>query len=93
MATEKSGKIEDILRELGKKIDVLIDEAKVAKDDIRDDIEVKIEELKKKKDKLEDDINNYKQKESWQEAKGHFTNAINEVRQAMEALIASVKKQ
>ena len=92
MATEKSGKIEDILRELGKKIDVLIAEAKVAKDGVRDDIEEKIEELKKKKEKLEEDINDYKQKESWHEAKSHFTNAIHEVRQAIEALIATVKK-
>lgn len=92
MANTKSGKVEDMLRELGKKIDVLIDEAKVAKDDIRDDIEEKIKDLKKKKDKIEEDISNYKKDEKWNEAKSHFTAAITELRQAMESLISSVKK-
>jgi ribosome recycling factor len=92
MATEKSTKIEDILSELGKKIDVLIEEAKIAKDTVRDDLEVKIEELKKKKEKIEEDFEEYKQKESWQDAKNHFSNAIDEIKQAVESLISSIRK-
>ena len=92
MANEKSNKIEDLLRELGKKIDILIAEGKEAKDEVRDDIEKKIAELRKKKEQLEEDIRNYKQKESWQDAKTHFSNALNELRNAVESLISSVRK-
>ncbi|CAN0456337.1 unnamed protein product, partial [Ectocarpus fasciculatus] len=39
MAEDKQGQVENILKELGRKIDVLITDAKEAKDEIRDDIE------------------------------------------------------
>jgi predicted nucleic acid-binding Zn-ribbon protein len=92
MASDTAGKVEDMLRELGKKIDHLIDEAKEAKDDIRDDLEDKIKDLKNKKEKIEVDINEYKDSEKWQETKEHFSNAMAEFRQAMEAMITSLKK-
>ena len=69
MAKDTAGKLEDVLRELGKKIDHLIDEAKDAKDEIRDDLEEKIQDLKAKKDKIEEDIHTYKDSEKWQETK------------------------
>lgn len=92
MASEQAGKIEEMLRELGKKIDHLIEEAKDAKDEIRDDLEVKIKDLKTKKDKIEEDISNYKDDEKWQETKTHFSKALAEFRQAMESMITSIKK-
>ncbi|MFT4737215.1 MAG: putative nucleic acid-binding Zn-ribbon protein [Cyclobacteriaceae bacterium] len=92
MAKKATGKIEDMLGELGKKIDILIEEAKVAKDEIRDDVEVKIEDLKQKKEKLEADISQYQQKEKWQEAKGHFVTGIHELKNAMETLISTIRK-
>jgi predicted nucleic acid-binding Zn-ribbon protein len=92
MAKEQAGKVEDMLRELGKKIDVLIDEAKDAKDDLRDDIEEKIKEFKQKKEKVEEDLSNFKKEERWQDARSHFTNAVTELKQAMESLIHSIKK-
>jgi predicted nucleic acid-binding Zn-ribbon protein len=92
MEKEQAGKVEEMLRELGKKIDVLIEEAKEAKDDLRDDIEEKINEFKKKKEKVEEDLSNYKKEERWQEAKSHFTSAISELKHAIESLISSIRK-
>ncbi|MFZ9046236.1 MAG: hypothetical protein ACO2ZZ_10255 [Cyclobacteriaceae bacterium] len=92
MASDTAGKVEEILRELGKKIDHLIDEAREAKDDIRDDLEDKIQDLKNKKEKIEEDINDYKDSARWQETKEHFSNAIIEFRQAVEAVITSLRK-
>ncbi len=92
MTTEdKKGQVEGILTELGKKIDILIHEAKDAKDDIRDDLEEKIKELKDKKETLEDDFNEYKDKgkDKWDEAKPHFTSAFNELKLAMDKLFGN----
>ena len=56
------GQVENILAELGKKIDQLIEDAKGAKDTIRDDIDVKIVDLKTKKAKIEEDFKSYQDK-------------------------------
>ncbi len=85
MGTENTkGQVEEILTELGKKIDQLIEDAKVAKDTIRDDLEIRIEELKKKKEKIEEDFNNYQEKNEgkWDEVKDHLENALSELKMA-----------
>ena len=86
MADSTSGKVEETLREIGKKIDSLIQEAKEAKDDIRDDIEKKIEELKNKKEEIEEEFKTYRQSEKWKEAKDHLTSALSELKQALDTV-------
>jgi Sec-independent protein translocase protein TatA len=88
MAKDSQGKVEEILKELGKKIDHLISETKDASSDVRDEVEKKIEELKVKKDKLEEDFKEYKQQEKWQDAKSHFSSALQELKKAIEAMFA-----
>ena len=87
------GQVENILAELGKKIDQLIEDAKEAKDTIRDDLEEKIEELKKKKEKIEEDFQNYQEKNEgkWDEVKDHLESALNELKLA--AATAFKKKE
>lgn len=83
---ESKGQVENILQELGKKIDELISETRGATDDVKEDIEKKIEELKQKKDTLEEDWEEYKKNEKWQEAKGHFVSAFSELRAALDTI-------
>jgi len=92
MAEDKKGQVENILKELGRKIDVLISDAKEAKDEIRDDIEVKISDLKTRKDTLEDEFEDFKQNNDgkWGEIKSHLKVAAEEIKKAAEA---AFKKQ
>ncbi len=78
------GQVENILAELGKKIDQLIKDAKGAKDTIRNDLEVKIEELKQKKAKIEEDFKSYQEKHEgkWDDVKEHLEKALNELKMA-----------
>ena len=46
MSEDSKGKVENLLTELGKKIDHLIDQAKDASEDVREEVDQKIEELK-----------------------------------------------
>ncbi|MEO9805810.1 MAG: hypothetical protein ABJF04_21310 [Reichenbachiella sp.] len=87
MSTDQQGQVEKILKELGKKIDDLILEAKDAKDDIRDEVEEKIKELKKKKGKLDDEYQSFKEKNEgkWDEIKSHLSSAAEEIKMAAEA--------
>ncbi len=84
MSEETKGTVENLLTELGKKIDHLIDEAKEASEEVRDEMDLKIEELKQRKDKLEDEFEEFKKQERWQEAKTHFTSAAQELKMAIE---------
>ena len=90
MANETQGRVEEILREVGKKIDHLIEETREAKDGVRDELEKKISELKSKKEKLDEEFKHYKQHEKWQEAKEHFSSALHELKKGVEAIF--VKK-
>ncbi len=88
MADQTQGKVEEVLRELGKKIDELIVEATEVKDDLRDEVEKKIRDLKTKKEKLEDEIEDYKKQEKWHEAKEHFFTALQELKKAAESVFS-----
>lgn len=93
MANDTKGQVENILSELGKKIDLLIVEAKDASGEIRDDLEVKIVDLKRKKDKLEKDFEEYKDQneDKWTDAKTHLFAALNELKKAIEAVFKDNK--
>lgn len=87
MSTDHQGQVEKILKELGKRIDDLIIEAKGAKDEIRDEVEDKIKDLKQKKTKLDDEYQSFKEKNEgkWEEIKTHLGSAAEEIKMAAEA--------
>jgi len=81
------GKVEAILRELGQKIDVLINETTSSSIEVRNELEKTIQLLKIRKEKLEEELNTYTGQEKWQTTKNHFGNAIGELKKAVEALL------
>ena len=89
------GQVENILAELGKKIDQLIEDAKGAKDNIRDDLEVKIDELKQKKSKIEDDFQSYQEKNEgkWDDVRDHLDNALTELKMAATSAFNKKKEE
>ncbi len=95
MAKDTKGQVEEILSELGKKIDVLINETKNAGGEVRDDIEDRIRELKKRKSKLESDFRAYKDKndDKWQEIKHHLITAVHELKLAVETAFTDSQKK
>ncbi len=86
--SDDKGKVEDILAELGKKIDQLITETKKAGGNVSEEAEKKIQDLKKKKEKLEEEFKGYSSNgsEKWEHAKIHLNEAAVEVRRAFEAM-------
>lgn len=86
MSDKKS--VEDILSELGKKIDHLIEETKNAGTKVSKDTEKKIEELKKQKERLEEEIKNRtgSSSEKWVQVRDHLNEAADATRKALETL-------
>lgn len=86
MANDTKGQVENILAELGRKIDQLIQDTKGAREDVREDVEKKIRDLKKKKAKIEEEFNTYKDRneDKWKGAREHLTAAARELRKAAE---------
>ena len=87
MKDHSKGKMEEILRELGHKIDILIKEATSSSKGVRSELEKTIQSLKMRKEKLEKEFNNYAGQKKWQTTKNHFGNAIGELKKAVEALL------
>lgn len=94
MANDTKGQVENILTELGKKIDQLISETKDASKDVREEVETKISDLKKKKAGIEKDFEKYKEAngDRWKEAKGHLSTALGEVIKAAEKVFKEANK-
>ena len=92
MEDQSRGKVEEILRELGQKIDVLINEATSSSQEVRSELEKTIQLLKIRKEKLEEEFNTYTGQEKWQTTKNHFGNAIGELKKAVEALLNKNEK-
>ena len=92
MEDHSKGKMEDILRELGHKIDILINEATSSSREVRSELDKAIQSLKKRKEKLEEEFNTYAGQKKWQTTKNHFGNAIGELKKAVEALFNKNKK-
>lgn len=70
-------KVEDILAELGNKIDHLVAETKKAGTKVSEDMEEQIKKLKVQKDKLEDEVKNQasNSSEKWGKARDHMNDA------------------
>jgi hypothetical protein len=92
MEDQSRGKVEAILRELGQKIDVLINETTSSSIEVRNELEKTIQLLKIRKEKLEEEFNTYTGREKWQTTKNHFGNAIGELKKAVEALLNKNEK-
>ena len=92
MEDHSKGKMEDILKELGHKIDILINEATSSSREVRSELDKAIQSLKKRKEKLEEEFNTYTGQKKWQTTKNHFGNAIGELKKAVEALLNKNKK-
>jgi len=88
-----TGQIEDLLKDLGNKIDSLIEEGKQATGQIREDLDVQIEALKKKRDELDGHFTEYREKgkEKWEEAKPHLDTAVNELKVALDKFFKGKK--
>ena len=80
MEDQSRGKVEAILRELGQKIDVLINETTSSSIEVRNELEKTIQLLKIRKEKLEEEFYTYTGQEKWQTTKNHFGNAIGELK-------------
>ena len=87
MEDQSRGKVEEILRELGHKIDILINETTSSSKEVRSELEKTIELLRIRKEKLEEEFNTYTGQEKWQTTKHHFDNAIDELKKAVEAIL------
>ncbi len=85
--SESKGQVENLLQELGRKIDDLVDEMKDVKDDLKEEFENKVDELREKKEQLEAEFDEFKNQEKWQEAKGHFVSAVGELRKAVQTAL------
>ena len=85
---DDKGKVEEILTELGKKIDMLIGETKKAGNNVTDEAEKQIEKLKEQKEKLEEEFQGFTSSsgEKWEHAKIHLNEAATEIRRAFEAM-------
>ena len=92
MEEHSKGKMEDILRELGHKIDILINEATSSSREVRSELENAIQSLKKRKEKLEEEFNTYTGQKKWQITKNHFDNAIGELKKAVEVFLNKNRK-
>ena len=87
MEDHSKGKMEEILRELGQKIDLLIKEATSSSKGVRSELEKTIQSLKMRKENLEEEFYDYTGQKKWQTTKNHFGNAIGEFKKAVEALL------
>ncbi|MBT5506551.1 MAG: hypothetical protein HOK17_05360 [Flammeovirgaceae bacterium] len=92
MEDQSRGKAEAILRELGQKIDILINETTLSSIEVRNELEKSIQLLKTRKEKLEEEFNTYAGQEKWQTTKNHFGNAIGELKKAVEVLLNKNEK-
>lgn len=82
--SESKGQVENILKELGKKIDGLVEEMHGAKEEFKEEFKDQIHELKEKRDKLQGEFDEFKSQEKWQEAKQHFVSAAMELKRGVE---------
>ena len=79
-------KAEDVLSELGRKIDELIQETKKAGSKVSADMEKQIEKLKVQKEKLEDQIKSSGSGEKWNATKEHLNDAAEALHKAFKTI-------
>ncbi len=77
---------EDVLSELGRKIDELIKETKKAGNKVSADMEKQIEKFKIQKEKLEYQIKSSGTSEKWNATKEHLNDAAEALHKAFKAI-------
>lgn len=82
------GRAERILRDLGKKIDELINKSFEERGELKEDLNRRIEELKRNKEKLESEIKDFvsKNESKWKDIENRLQNAADELRKALEII-------
>ncbi len=81
----KDKTVEDLFRDLGKKIDQLIERGKMSSEDVRDELDKRMDEIRKNKEKLEEDFKNFTgDKEKWKAVENSLENAAKELKKAVE---------
>ena len=80
-------KVEDILAELGKKIDQLMKETKKAGSKVSEDMEEQIAKLKIQKEKLEKQIKDGTTNEKWVQAREHMNDAASAINKVRDLLV------
>ncbi len=82
----KHRKMEDVLRELGRKIDNMIDESELSKIEWKKEIDQRVEEVKKNIDTLESKTREIMgDGDRWKEVEDKIRSATHEFREAVEA--------
>jgi uncharacterized coiled-coil DUF342 family protein len=82
--------VEDILSELGKRIDQLVEEARDASGRLTEETKKRIEELRERKEELENDFKEYSSggNDRWEKAKIHLNEAADSLRKAIETFFS-----
>ncbi|MBL6445481.1 hypothetical protein JMN32_04130 [Fulvivirga sp. 29W222] len=95
MEDQSQGKAEHLLKDIGKKIDELIADLKVAKDQAKIDYADRIEELKRNAETLKGEFKSFKEthKDSWDEAEKSLEKAGQELKNAFEAIFKKTGKK
>lgn len=88
MESEYQGKVEKTLRDLGKKIDELINKSLHEKGDLKEDLNKRIEELKRNKETLETELKDFMSRNEgkWKEAEVYLKRAAEELKKAIEVV-------
>jgi vacuolar-type H+-ATPase subunit I/STV1 len=95
MAENFRGKAEEMLAELGRKVDQLIHESRGASEEIREEIEERIAELKRNKEQLENEVHNFSKNRDpkWKAVEEKLGRAVDEVREAIRIAFGKNKEQ
>jgi phosphoglycerate-specific signal transduction histidine kinase len=80
--------LDKLFKELGEKIQELVEQAKDATGDVREEMKGTIEQLKKQRDKVEEKMVDFRTKNEPKidEAKHHLKTAIDEISKAFEKM-------
>lgn len=93
MGRKPEGKAEKMFKDLGKKIDKLIEELKVAKAQAGDEIDDRVEELKRNRDTLKDRFKDFREDDRWSEVEKNLENAGKELKKAFKTTFAKKDKE
>ncbi len=81
----KDRTVEDLFKDLGRKIDQLIERGKMSSEEVRDELDKRMDEIRKNKEKLEEDFKNFTgDKEKWSAVENSLENAAKELKKAVE---------
>lgn len=88
----KDRTVEDLFRDLGRKIDQLIEKGKQSSEEVRNDLDKRVEEIRKNKEKLEKDFKSFTgDKDKWKAVESSLENAAKELRNALEIVFSKKK--